>query len=313
MTEIEKRLQDKNFIIMLPTRDRTHLIRSGIGFWRHYTKKFSEYPRTMVPRLIVRESEVEDYNKVCIDRYGEPDIYVVHDHYNLAEKRQRCIELAHHSNKEFLFLIDDDVSFYVRTESLSSKYTSRLEKILAEEIYPKILYESIMLCGERFPIVGLPSKQGSNAIRYMFPKNTPIIRIMCFHVPTLMKEEINLDHGWRQPFMSDRYLELALLEKGYCSLSNSRYAVGDFGTGYKGGCATTRTAGGQSNVARALVKRFPERVSLKVKNNGMWAEERLDCSIDWKGFLPEGEEKFLPSEEGLQLIQREGYIAHEGI
>ena len=296
-------LQKESYMIGIPSRERTHMIEKKTGVWKYLDKG---YPTV----LAVRHSEFAQYHTtlaqfVC---YPSSVVMMVNDICSIAEKRQAMLNEAILRGVEHLFIIDDDVSFYFRDENLSSKYTSRYEDFVRLEAFDRILYESMALCGSVYPIVGLPLKQGSFGLSYMFPKNIPIIRFVCYHVPTLVKENIKItDLG--TIFMSDRYVHLSLLEKGYASLSNCRWCVGDPGTGYKGGCSITRTVDLQEEAARKLTARFPKSVSLKWKENGLWSERRLDCAIDWKMYLQEGETKYLPTDVGLSQIKsyKDGY------
>lgn len=296
-------LQKENYMIGIPSRERTHLISKKIGVWKYLDKG---YPTV----LTVRYSEFAQYHATLAqsDCYTWSVVTMVNDICSIAEKRQALLQEAIDRKVEHLFIMDDDIALYFRDEDLSSKYTSRKEDFDRLEAFDRILYECMALCSETYPIVGLPLKQGSFNLRYMFPKNIPIIRFVCYHVPTLVKEGIECT-GLGTTFMSDRYVHLSLLEKGYASLSNCRWCVGDPGTGYKGGCSETRTVDLQEEAARKLVARFPEKVSLKYKENGLWNERRLDCSIKWKDYLRPDEMKHLPHEVGMERLRnyKEGY------
>jgi hypothetical protein len=296
-------LKRESYMIGVPSRNRTHLIEKRGGLWKYLTKEYPVY-------LLVRDEERENYVYSLADTHSHVALRTVSSISSIAEKRQRLIQEAIDNKIEHLFIIDDDVALYFRDENLSSKYTSRKEDFDRLEAFDRILYECMALCCETYPIVGLPLKQGSFGLTYMFPKNIPIIRFVCYHVPTLAKEKIKAtDLG--TVFMSDRYVQLALLEKGYASLSNCRWCVGDPGTGYRGGCSETRTVELQEEAAHALVRRFPKTVALKWKENGLWSERRLDCSINWKAYLRPDEGKNLPHEVGMERIckYKEGYDA----
>lgn len=298
MNDVYEKLSKENYMIGIPSRKRAFMIKTRRGFWRHFkpgsTKK---YPITMV----VREEEKEEYSKTILEEGLYVEIASIKDDATIAEKRDFLIQEAIRKQKEYLFIADDDISIYYREESLSSKYSCKLEEVFKRETFDNALYECIKLCNETYPLVGFPLKQGSFALKYMFPKNIQILHFVCYHVPTLKKEGIRAT-GLNTTFMSDRYVELSLLEKGYMSLGNCRFCIGDINTGYKGGCSETRTVELQEKAAHKLCERFPEHVSLKRKENGFWDEPRYDCTILWKKFLKEGESKFIPSDEGLRII-----------
>lgn len=301
MSKIYDKLSKEKYFIGIPSRKRSNKITNKRGVWKYLD---SRYPYSV--HLVIRTEEIGEYSKSLSKFPGALDLEInmVKDDYNISQKRNVLIGIAKTLLVDYLFIIDDDVCFYYRDEKLSSKYTSKHETFLSKDCFNKILYESIKLCSEKFPIVGLPLKQGSFGLKYMFPKNIPIIRFVCYHVPTLIKENINAT-TMKTPFMSDRYVHLSLLNRGYSSLSNARYCVGDSGTGKPGGCQETRTVELQSEAAKKLQSLFPDYVSLKVKKDGHWNEERLDCVISWKKFLRNSKLPYIPMGEGLKLLDIE--------
>lgn len=302
MSEVYEELQNKNYLIAVPSRGRSFMIPKRTGIWKHLYPDRTTIESGYNTALIVRHKEAFSYRE-----YYNGTVMPMENNVNIADKRKRALSFAAKSQIEWLFIVDDDVSFYYRNENFGSKYSALHEEIVKRDIFNKILYESIMLCNEKFPLIGIPLKQGSFKLKYTFRKNAPIIRFVCYHVPTLKKESIDVT-GLGTPFMSDRFVQLSLLSKGYRSLSNCRFCVGDSGTGYRGGCSETRTVLNQSQSAIRLHKTFTDYVSLKYKTNGLWNEARYDCKIDWGKFFNEGEQPFLPKEEGLKIIQREGVI-----
>ena len=194
---------------------------------------------------------------------------------------------------------------YFRKESLSSKYTNKYDELMELGTVDKMLLESILMCGETYPITGFPLKQASNNAKYAFEKNKQIIHIQCYHIPTLLKEDVHHD-GMGVVGMSDRWVQLSLHKKGYRTLTNCRYAIGDAGTGQPGGCTVFRTAELVSEAAKAIHRNFPQVVELKIKDNGIWDVPRWDCTIYLKKYLDEGELKYVPLEEALQVLREGG-------
>lgn len=291
-------LKKQSYMIGVPSRDRSFMIGKKTGVWKYLSE---DYPLC----LVVRESEAQGYHVALTTEFSVGCVKLVMDDATIAVKRNGLIEEAIRRGVDHLFILDDDVALYFRDENLSSKYTSRAEDFERMEAFDRILYECICLCNEKYPIVGLPLKQGSFNLLYTFPKNIPIIRFVCYHIPTLKKEGIKAT-GLNTTFMSDRFVHLSLLQKGYMGLSNCRWCVGDPGTGYRGGCSITRTVNLQEEAAKLLTQAFPEAVTLKMKENGLWSERRLDCSIKWKHYLPEGEQGWIPLQEGLDMIRSKG-------
>jgi hypothetical protein len=244
--------------------------------------------------LFIREEELKNYSP----HYKGQIVTTIND-TDIAKTRQQILEMAIDMDMAYFFMMDDDITISFRDEDLSSKYASRMETVIEKDIINKLLLECLQICSAEYPIVGLPLRQGSFSKKYMFEKNSMIIRFVCFHVPTLKKEGIRCD-GLDDGVMEDYYVQLSLLNKGYRSLTNNRYAIDDPGTGYKGGCNATRTLEVQASSAKKLYALFPNHVELKMKTGGIWKEERLDCSIKWKAFLDKGELTYIPSEEASE-------------
>lgn len=296
MNKYYRELSKQNYMIGIPSRSREFMIEKKTGIWKYF-KNENSYPL----ELIVREQESKKYYDVINEAYENNSNFIcsitsVPDSYSIAQKRQGLLSIAIRQRKKYLFIIDDDIDFYYREENLSSKYTNKYKSLMENNVVDKILLESIKLCNEKYPIIGLPLKQGSQGKKYTFEKNCPIIRFVCYYVHTLIEEDVSIT-GLRTDFMSDRYVQLELLFRGYKSLTNCRYAIGDLGTGYKGGCSETRTVEKQEEAAKKLCKRFSDYASLRIKENGLWNEKRLDCKIEWKKFLDKGELKYVPKEE----------------
>lgn len=295
MSKAYDRLKNFNYMIGIPSRGRSFMIEKRTGVWKYF-KEYS-YPIS----IFIREEEVLDYGKVLTGRVPKFDLVSCSNGINIAEKRQEILNKAIKENKTHLFIIDDDINFYYREESLSSKYSNKMEEINSRDTVNKCLLECIALCNEEYPIVGLPLKQGSQAKKYTFELNSQIIHFACYHIPTLIKESIKVTE-LGTPFMSDRYVQLSLLNKGYRSITNCRYAIGDYGTGYRGGCSITRNVLLQEDAARKLLVAFPGYVELRHKENGVWNNPRLDCKIHWKKFLKKGFLQFIPKEKVLKII-----------
>jgi hypothetical protein len=298
MIDYYKALREENYTIGIPSRERSFLINKRAGVYKYL------YNRDYTYNYFIREEEREAYISAL---QSFKNIIAVPDDFNIAEKRNDILEYAIKKYIKYLFIIDDDIRISFRDETLTSKYSCRFEEFQARDIFSKLLYESIKFCDESYPIVGIPLRQGSFKLKYMFSINTPIIRFVCYHVPTLVKENLKIT-GLDTIFMSDRYIQLALLSKGYKSISNGCYSVDDPGTGYKGGCSIVRTVEKQTEAAIKLKKLYPDHIKLKEKSNSaIWKESRIDCKINWKGFLQEVERTYIPFGEGLEKIYGEDY------
>ncbi|DAC71833.1 MAG TPA: hypothetical protein DSN98_08310 [Thermoplasmata archaeon] len=295
-------LMNQNFLIGIPTRARMHLIHKKMGTWKYFLRE----PWNRVPYPLyafVRESEADEYGEVLQDTYVK--IIVVPDSLNIAQKRNEIYEYAANIGKTHVFILNDDVELFFRKESLSSKYTSKFDELMESDTVTKMLLESILLCGEQYPITGFPLKQASNNAKYMFEKNKQIIHLQCYHISTLKKEKIT-HCGMGVTGMSDRWVQLSLLCRGYRTITNCRYAIGDAGTGQPGGCTVVRTPALVTEAAEAVKRNFPDVVELKIKDNGKWDIPRKDCTIYLKKYLKEGEAPSIPFSEGLEMLKKGG-------
>ncbi|MEM4270639.1 MAG: hypothetical protein QXO70_00930 [Candidatus Pacearchaeota archaeon] len=270
-------------LICVPSRNRVRLIQEKRGIWKYLDPRTTTYNL----KVFVLEKDKEMYSHYIPigNLISVPDIYYISD------KRQAMLEYAIENEITHLFIIDDDIVLYHRDETLPSKYCCRFEEVKRLNSFNRMIQELKSICNETFPIVGVPLKQGSQSKNSEFEINAPIIRVVCYYVPILKRENIKIN-GLGVPFMSDRYTQLCLLKKGYKSLTHNGFAIDDYGTGKPGGCQETRTPELQSLSAKALANAFPESVTLKVKKGeGYWTEERLDCKLDLKYYIGYAESK----------------------
>jgi hypothetical protein len=255
--------------------------------------------------VFVREDEEAMYREALSNTTMHHVIAVVPNDTSISTKRHLIFDRAAREGKEHVFILDDDSLFFYRDETMASKYCGRYEDIMLRDTISSILIECILSCDEQYPITGLPLKQSSNNAKYAFEKNKQMIHFQCYHVPTLLKENIRHDglgvHG-----MSDRWVQLSLLSRGYRSLTNCRYAIDDMGTGKPGGSTLWRTVDTVNLAANTLYAKFPNVVALTTKENGLWNELRTECRIHLKEFLSDDEEIFVSLDEMRNKFEKEG-------
>jgi len=277
-------LEGISYRIVIPSRARSGMLRDNRGVWK-YVDKDKHFLQ-----VYVREEEYDDYGG---DNSPVPLIRVDNE-YSTLEKRKFALVSAHRDGIEFLVFLDDDIVVGFRKEEWPSKYCNKKEEVLSNEVFDKMLVESIGLCCGSIPLVGFPMRQvgfvlsGDNP----FYKTQPIIRFACYHTPTMIREGLH-EKDLGAPYMCDRFFQLSLLDKGYMTITNARYSVDDSGTGALGGCQVTRTVDLQNKSAMNLRERFPSRIELKTKSNGSWIGPRWDCKIKWSSFLQKTESKNL--------------------
>lgn len=285
------KLKNFNYLIAVPSRDRTNFLKKKNGVWRNFNRPYKDYPIV----LVVREEELDDYKPLF-----DGKILTTENNTDITKTRQFILDYAMENGYEHLIMMDDDINLFFRDEKLSSKYTQRIEDIHANNVFDSIVYESLLLTGEEYPLTGVPIKQGSFSKRYTYEKNCMIIRYVCYYLPVWKKHNIRCD-GLLGTIgvMEDYYVQLKLLSLGYRTLTNCRWAVGDYGTGYRGGCNATRTVEVQNRSAKKLCELFPEAVKLKVKTDAKqhWKEDRLDVNLKLKYYLNKDEKPYIPKTE----------------
>lgn len=264
------------------------MVKERRGLWRYIDPMKNGIPFM----LFLRECEVKDYSPFV----PKDKIISVPDEYFVPDKRKKALKWCKKNQVRVMFIIDDDITLHIRDESLSSKY-----KVIQE---PEKFYGALevlsKLCSPDYPMVGFPNKKGSSARRYMFEKNTSILWLVGFHVETLVKEKID-PTGLGHQFKSDRYMHLAVLSKGYSSLTYCGYSTGSMERGYKGGCGTMRSLEKDNESTLLLLRAFPNHTQPDtVVDKGV---SRLYCRVAWKKFLKPKEKSYIDEAEGFALLK----------
>ncbi|NIU83378.1 MAG: hypothetical protein GWN64_07825, partial [Candidatus Thorarchaeota archaeon] len=243
--------------------------------------------------FFVREQEARAYE-------GEGLIvHPVDNKLTIAQKRRAIFQVAAAKGCEWLFIADDDIKLDVRRDD-----NNRLFRPMTSEEGVHFLSDHMAICGKRYPLVHPVLRMHADKRKYMYEKNCPALRFVCYHVPTFVKEGVDIA-GLGTAFMSDRYAQLFMLSRGYNSIGLAQYCVDDTGTNAKGGCSEYRTPELQSEAAKRLAGAFPDNVSLRVKQGtGAWKDKRLDVTIQWKKFLQDDELPYVPKEEMKEYIAK---------
>ena len=273
----------KKWMIGVASRGRPNFLSLPFkGTWRYFNPEHEHLV------LFVRQCEKADY----MNGPSNPNIYIVSNETMIADKRQMILDYAQRSGYEYLFMADDDLLLDHRRDDDYSKFKANYE---VPEKNNDLIETCLRICGPKYPIVNPRIRFHADTAKYRYEKNSPAIRFVCYHVPTLTKEGIRCN-GLGERFMFDRYIQNTMLSKGYRTIALGQFCVGDYGTGKKGGCEEIRNPKTHSDSAKAMVKLFPN-VKLKVKTNGLWDEPRYDCIQYLKKYLDPGELPYVPKEE----------------
>lgn len=278
---------DFNYRIAIPTRGRSDLIPDRRGIW-----KYLSYRNTNTPlKIYIREEEYGNYERHLYTK----DIESVPNDFKIHQKREYLIQHAIKDKVEFLFVIDDDVSFLIR-DNTTAKY--KLVDCTSNDDYNNhfntILQECFYFSSEEFPCMGFAHRAFINAKKYYFEKNSPILQFVCYHIPTLQKEDIHVDDS-DLIIREDQYVQLQIINKGYRTLTSVRYITQPFESNYRGGCSNYRTEKMEDKAVKLLQEMFPNMISLRYNNKG-----RISTLIDWKGNIPKEELTYVPKEVAIE-------------
>jgi len=125
-----------------------------------------------------------------------------------------------------------------------------------------------------------------------------MIRLIMVRIQTYAEHNIRTDSIPTET-MSDRWLYLQFILRGWKSVMINQYVVDDQGTNVKGGCSLWRNVEHQNSAAIFFYNRFKEYdwIKLRTKTSGEWKEKRLDVTIRWSRFLATDEKPYYTVKE----------------
>lgn len=178
-----------------------------------------------------------------------------------------------------LFMMDDDLRFYVRREDDPTKFRQLCKDRPEPEAMNELLFRLVDLLDES-PLVGVTNRSGANRDTSELRKNTRMHDLFGIDLTVTRKHGFRID---RIAFMEDFDFILQHLTAGYDTVMLNTHCKGDVGSNADGGCSVYRDLAGQELAARALVKRWPDFVKLRkvsARGEGEWAE-RVDVTVQW--------------------------------
>lgn len=275
------KLTNNNYLIAIPSRHRAFLIKEQRGIWKYLAHRNNDTKF----KVYIRTEEFEEYNKYL----PEENISLVPNTFRIHDKREHMLQEAIYNGVECLLMFDDDVSFYKREgDSISFNPVECNSNEDYNKNFHRVLQEVLYFCSEEFPCVGFIHRAFSNAKKYYFEKNVPILQFTCYHVPTLKKEEIHFNDS-KLIIREDQYVQLSLINKGKRTLSSARYITQQFKNNYKGGCSEYRTTRMEDESVWLLYEKFPGLISIRKDRNG-----RTATLIKWKNNIPKEELRYIP-------------------
>jgi hypothetical protein len=184
---------------------------------------------------------------------------------------------------------DDDLKFCVRKKDYKSPKTMIPKNYTPEEI---LEHQTDMfnwmwktLDEPDIGVVSVPQRQ------YNLP-NTPFLerdkRFYSFWGLNVEKytDERNDVFMSQWPIKEDFIVGIAMRQMGYHIAINNGYAWDSWDSNHAGGCSNYRTIQMQNDIAKRMAEKWPDFVSIKVRNNKHWGgefegKESLDVTIKW--------------------------------
>lgn len=217
--------------------------------------------------LSVQKHEVDQYPK----GYG---IIILPDHIrNLPDTRQYLIDVI---QTRFLFIMDDDLSFFYR-EKGDPKHLHKMTEEKMEYMFMDM--HAALLMG--YPMVGISAREGNNRVEQRGVEIARSMRIFGLDLDVVRKVGARFD---RTKTKEDMDMTLQLLRAGYKNFVYYDYANDHVSSNAPGGCALYRTLELMEQDAHRLAELHPGFVKVVKKQtktswNGL---ERTDVIVQWK-------------------------------
>lgn len=263
--------KDDLYMIAIPSYRRAEYLLNRVNTLDHMEPR--ELGRTW---LCVCEEEIEGYVPVA-EKYGCGIQELCLEEFDgIPETRDAIFEIAWLRKKKFLIMIDDDIDFAYKPNSKTYITMTGNDRMY----FAPMIACMLQTCSPKIPVVGITARQFSQNKTELIDYTSRIIQVYCWHMRTILCEEISFSKA-EMPFMTDYYVILDLLTRGYKNAVLNRWSRDDT-TQAPGGCAETRTAEIQSECAKKLAHRFPEVVHPYYKTSGTWDEPRINVRVAWK-------------------------------
>ncbi len=261
--------------IYVPSRDR----------WLKGSTTLAQIPaarRGAVSYVVPREQERE-YRKA-----GFPAISPPASVNRIAPTRQWIIEhhWKHYPNQPKLVMLDDDLTFYRRTETnivQSTEHDRQRMFVVLEKTLDAYAHASIAM------------RLGANRFESLAPVlNTRMARVLGLRVDVLKKHK----KKWfgEVAVQDDFHLILQLLTLGYSNSVITEYVQEQKSSNAPGGASVYRDMSFQADSVKTLAALWPDYVRVVEKKTKVsWGgQDRLDVVCSWKKAFEYGAEKHGP-------------------
>ena len=217
-------------------------------------------------KLVVQHHERELYS-----HYGVPVVVLPPAIKRLSPTREW---LAHHTDEEKMFLLDDDMTFYRRKSSTDWHLVKSTPADMSR------MFGTLEEWLGTFAHVAVSPREGNNRVEAAISYCTRAMRLVGYRTgPYAALEPLSRLHA-----MSDFDATLQLLRRGYANKVSYHYAQNHGSSNAPGGCSVYRTKDLLAESARKLAALHPEFVRLVEKETkGSWGGgTRIDVQVQWK-------------------------------
>lgn len=274
---------DKDIQLIIPTHMRTELKKQ---------KTWLGLPDELRAKTLVITSTKEDM-KALRRNLDHEHVYAINDPSvdGIAKKRQWLIE---NIKADFIFQMDDDLTFQHRCSTKYREYTDKGWKV-KQKYADKVKFIEIekftakhqmvswnrffnRILDGRYAHGGLGVRMGNNNVEDEIKYATRAMQCIFHHRKTLLKKGIRFDDV---KFREDFHVTLCLLKRGYPNIVHQGFIVNPEPFGKVGGCFDERTIEASNKQAYKLAKKhepFVKAVERKYSNS----ESRVEVICYWQ-------------------------------
>ena len=209
---------------------------------------------------------LQDNNKVMEIPRGVPQY--------LSSQRQYVMERCIKDKYKYVWLMDDDLTFFRRKDM-------KLKKCKKKHI--KEMFLDVRKHLESMPVVGVSTRLGNNRVTTDYDETNRVTR--CYAMSTEAFKDVGATFAPFEPFLAqDFHMTLCFLNKGHNNRILYTYAQEDIGSNAEGGCSYYRSQKLQKRVSFWFADNHPE-VTVRAKSSKNWngyEGARVDMTVQWK-------------------------------
>lgn len=174
-------------------------------------------------------------------------------------------------------MCDDDLTFWIR-KNRDTMEEWPVRKTTVEEVTE--LFEDMSNLVGKYAVVGLSARQGNNRLNSRLLESKRMWNVWGVDIAAMRSLNIKFT---AVPTMQDFWLQLSFLSAGYPTAMICDRMHNQSASNAPGGCSLFRNHNTQHQSIQALLKRFPEFISVRqAKTKGGWFGEetpRLDITF----------------------------------